>query len=171
MSGRIGAVTALFAIVVLTDSAFAHALEGRFVVLADKKVRVEAWFETDDPASGAKVEVFKVDKQLLVSGKTDKDGYFDFSFVEPEPLEVKIDAGRGHGKILTITADELNKPSADPGPRRSAPSEGGGTEASSRPAAFPLREVFVGIAFLLALAAFVISIRNARAIKQLRDNR
>jgi hypothetical protein len=168
MSGRIGAVT-LLALLFTASSLWAHALEARFLLLPDKKVKIEAWFETDDPANNAKVEVFGPDQKLLVNGKTDADGFFTFSLTSLEPLEVKINAGGGHGKILAISADDLSKPTADPGrPQYGSVKPESKGDVGDGVVAFPVREVILGVSFLLAVAAFAISIHNAQAIKKLK---
>jgi hypothetical protein len=171
MPGRSGAVMAFLVLLLGAGRVSAHALEADFRVLPAQTVRIEAWFETDDPAPGAKVQVFRSNKELLVEGKTDKDGVFHFTFPAIEPLEVKIDAGQGHGKTLTISADALSRPSADTG--RARPDRGDTPPGPKidRHTAFPIREVVLGVTFLLAAAAFVISLRNAQALKRLQAPR
>ncbi len=129
-------------------------------MLPGGKVRVEAWFETGDAPHGAKVRVYRADGSPLLPepGELDKDGAYVFAYEKAEPLKVVI-SGEGHRKELLIPAAELSSPGT-------SPPDGG--PARERGHEFPIKDLLLGITFLLALAAFVLSLRNAR---RLRDSR
>jgi hypothetical protein len=126
-------------------------------VLPGRKVQVEAWFETGDAPYGAKVRVYRADGSPLFPdpGQLDKDGAYVFPYEKAERLKVVISAGEGHRKELTIPAAELSAPTAEETPARDHTPE------------FPVKDLLLGITFLLALAAFVLSLRNARRLREL----
>jgi hypothetical protein len=126
-------------------------------VLPGRKVRVEAWFETGDAPYGAKVRVYRADGALLFPepGQLDNEGAYVFPYEKAERLKVVISAGEGHRKILTIPAAELSVPTTAE------------TSGRERAGEFPLKDLLLGITLLLALAAFVLSLRNARRLRDL----
>jgi hypothetical protein len=135
-------------------------------------VRVESWFDADEPAVGAVVEVVRAgDGTPVFKGKTDDGGNCVFPFPEFEDLRVRILAGGGHAAMLTISAARLRQPDTAAEIQRdgkSASDPGGGKVTAidrSVRAGDILKDVLVGVGFLLALAAFVISLRNAQQIK------
>jgi hypothetical protein len=144
----------------LASEARAHRLEGEYQVLPGGKVRVEAWFETGDAPRGAKVRVFRPDGGPLLPepGAMDAQGVYVFAYDRAERLRVVISAGEGHRKELTIPAAELASPGsagADAAPARERGRE------------LPIKDLLLGITFLLALGAFVLSLRNARRLRAL----
>jgi hypothetical protein len=154
--------------------AWAHDLKADYRVLPDKKVWVESWFETDEPAAEAVVEVVRVkDGTPLFRGKTDDKGVCVFGYAEAEDLRVRIFAGAGHAASLTIPASRLQRPDAEGTVQREGKSAVNAGSSKVPPvdrsvrAGDVLKDVLVGVGFLLALAAFVISLRNAHRIKQM----
>jgi hypothetical protein len=146
----------------LASEAQAHRLEGEYRVLPDRKVRVEAWFETGDAPKGAKVRVFRPGGAPLFAepGELDAQGVYVFAYDRAEKLRVVI-SGEGHRKELTIPATELASPGGVDSPTsQEAPARERGQE-------FPVKDLLLGITFLLALGAFVLSLRNARRLRQL----
>jgi nickel transport protein len=143
----------LLATLALAPAARAHRLEGDYRVLPGGKVRVEAWFETGDAPKGAKVRVYRADGSPLFPepGELDARGEYVFPYEKAEDLKVVISAGEGHRKEFTIPAGQLSGPGPAP--------------ASARD--FPAKDLLLGITFLLALAAFVLSLRNARRLRDL----
>jgi hypothetical protein len=143
----------------------AHRLEAEYRVLPGRKVQVEAWFETGDPPYGAKVRVYRADGSPLFpdAGQLDRDGAYVFPYEKAERLKVVISAGEGHRKQLIISAAELSPPGAAPPgnqPPEEVPTRGHAHE-------FPVKDLLLGITFLLALGAFVLSLRNARRLRDL----
>jgi hypothetical protein len=177
MLGRCRALTnlrgclALPVALLLAGNAHAHRLDAQ-AFLKDGKVQIEAWFPSSGPAKGAKVEVFQAGAQLLTEGRTNDDGIFVFALQEPQALQVVISDGAGHRKELSISREAFGQTSASPLP----PAPG---EASVKPVALadrdsgglPLKDVLVGLSFLLALAAFVMSLRNARRLRELANEK
>jgi hypothetical protein len=156
-------------------SARAHRLEADYHVLPGRKVQIEGWYDlTGDSAVGARVQVFRSDA-LLAEGKLNDQGVFVFAFEKTEALRVVVDAGAGHRKELTVPADKLEqagaadaRPSGSEGPPNggSLPGPGEGVPLADRSARVSVKDVLTGVGFLLALAAFVLSLRNARQLRR-----
>jgi nickel transport protein len=174
MPGRHAALTllALLALPLAPRPALAHRLEAECHVLPDRKVQVEAWFDLGGIPKGAEVRVLRADGQVLTEGRTDNQGLFIFPYADAEPLKVVVATGDGHRKEVEVSAEELQQGS--PGP----PSPGAAAEKpappvplSDRTPKVSIKDVLIGIGFLLALAAFVLSLRNARQLRELRRAR
>ncbi len=150
----------------------AHRLEGEYRVLPGQKVQVESWFETGDSPYGAKVRVYRADDSLLFAepGELNEKGVYVFRYEKVEKLRVVVSAGAGHRKEMTISAAELANPGtpAAPAVRAEKTGDAEGQPARQRSPEPPVKELLAGIAFLLALAAFVLSVRNARQLAELR---
>lgn len=155
MRGRIGSLTLVLLWLLIPGVALAHKLEGEFKVLtAQKRVRVETWFDlTGDAPKDAKVKVLRADGTVLTEGKTDAEGRFAFSYEEPEPLRVVVTADDGHRCELRITEKAFGLGAVDVRP--------------TPPSGVTLRDIVAGVALLLAAAAFVMSLRNARRLREL----
>jgi hypothetical protein len=165
MRGRILALTLIFSAALgLAGEARAHRLDAACRLLPRRMVRVESWFDNGDIPKTGQVEVFSDSGELLVKGRLSSQGLFLFDAPEGQGLRVKVDAGEGHGKELAIRPEELI--AALP-PESTAPAEP--SPAHEQP--FPIKDVLAGGGLLIAVAAFVLSLRNARAIRELRRPR
>src|SRR5262249_47731665 len=123
-----------------------------------RTIQVESWFTGGEAAKGAKVQVFGAQEQLLTEGQLDGQGIFLFSYGEIPPHTVVISAGAGHRRVLSIAAEALERTTEAPlAPVPLAERDSGST----------VKDVLVGVGFLLALAAFVLSLRNARKLRAL----
>jgi cobalt/nickel transport system permease protein len=150
--------------------AWAHRLDADFQVLPDRRVQIEGWFDlSEKPPVGAKVQVFRPGQRLLAEGQLDEKGTFVFSFIEPEPLEVVVNAGAGHRVALMISPEKLERSSDEAAHPLEASSRSGPSSISGRRAAWGdrLKDALLGIAFLLALSAFLLSWRNSRKLHAL----
>jgi cobalt/nickel transport system permease protein len=151
----------------------AHRLDADYRVRPDGKVQVESWFDVDDKApAGAKVQVFRPDGALLSEGSLDERGVFVFSPGEAGNLKVVVYAGAGHRAEFTIPKEILARESKN----------SSGQEKTSGPSRLNINyaplveraqlshcgEVMTGLAFLLGLAAFVMSWRNMRHLRELK---
>lgn len=168
------AVGVLLLLLGMPHAAWAHRLEGQYKVLPGGKIRVESWFDlTGDSPVGAKVRALGPMDEVLADGKLDDKGFFTFEVVRAETLRVVISAGGGHRKELLIKDSELASFISRAG---GSPKQESGTEVarespspSERRSGVTLQDVLVGVGFVLAVAAFVISLRNAQAIRKLRS--
>ncbi len=160
---------ALAAGLVCCGTAQAHRLEAEYRVLPGKKVQVECWFDlTGDAPVGAEVQVFLPNQSLLTRGTADAKGVFVFPYEEAADLTIVINAGAGHRKELAVPKAALLQGSqsaeADGHPAGEA-----STWHADRTSKVEVKDILTGLALLLALAAFVLSLRNARALRELRQ--
>jgi hypothetical protein len=146
-----------------------------YKVLPGGKVRIDSWFDltvTDEPPKGARVQVFRRDGSLLTEGRLDDKGVFVFPFEDGQDLRVVVSAGAGHRTELSIPGKELRRtpPSAGNGP--SHPDETATSPATplraNRSPRDGIKDLLVGVGFLLAVAAFVLSLRNLRQLQELK---
>jgi hypothetical protein len=130
-------------------TAWTHRLEGDAQAKKVQKVKIESWFDLGGVPSGARLQVFrKSDGQLLLERSLDENGRLTF-FADWEPLHVVISAGDGHQKEIDIQPEaDVTSPLLD----------------ADRSARVGIKDILIGVGFLLALAAFVLSVRNHRRI-------
>ncbi len=153
--------------------AAAHRPCSDYTVLADRQVQIDGWFDPGDtPMKGAKVQVFRPGRQLLAEGQMDDNGTFVFRFVEAEPLEVFIDAGTGHRTTLAIPREKLDQTyDSESRPSGSVYANRSLTVAAQRRENAetwrePIKDALIGISFLLSVAAFLLSWRTSRRVRQ-----
>ncbi len=176
MPRRFGPLTALALALFLfgAGEVRAHRLDAQAFFLPDqKKVRIESWFDSGQIAHGAKVQVFREDGQLLAEGIMDQEGRFVFSITTAEPLHIVVNAGGGHRKELDITAADLQGPApregtagdpkVTPSDHAAAPIAVAGSRSGER-----IKDLLIGVTFLLALGAFLLSWRNAQRLRELK---
>jgi hypothetical protein len=92
-----------------SSSAFAHKLLAKAVLLPVWQVQVESWFETDEPASEADIQVFGVSESPIVDGKLNARGIYIFRYEHVEPLRIVVNAGSGHRAVVKVDADTLRQ--------------------------------------------------------------
>jgi hypothetical protein len=147
------------ALVALTGNssvASAHRLDAQVTVTPARRVTIESWFSSGDVPSGANVQVYDAAGRPMQEGTLDSRGTFEFVADAIQGMRVVVNAGAGHRKEVTITdADVATGAQAAP------------LRVSTRETGAPWRDVFSGVALLLAVAAFAISVRNARKLQRL----
>jgi hypothetical protein len=144
---------------------YAHRLEAEFRVLPGRQIQVEAWFDaTRAPAKGAKVSVYQGDRPLT-TGQMNEHGTIVFSYEKVEDLRVVVDAGTGHRSVLRIPVAALKTEHTD-----HATPAGTVSPWADRTSRISIKDVLLGLAFLLALGAFALSWRNARLLRELRTS-
>jgi hypothetical protein len=180
MRGRFRPVTppallATLLLLALSPTARAHRLEVTYRILPDHKIEVEGYYYSPanpHPARQARVIVHRADGSTLAEGELDAQGLFTFTCAQPESLTVVVTQA-GHRDEAIIPASALGAPdspitypdSADGANHAPIPS------AASHPLREWAKEVLTGVAFLLALAAFVLSVRNNRMLREMREKR
>jgi cobalt/nickel transport system permease protein len=159
----------ILVLLVLGLPARAHRLEGEYKVLPGQKIRIESWFDLGGASpTEAVVQVFGSDGKLREEGKLNDRGIFVFSYDRAEPLRVVILAG-GHRKELEIPRRALadssqgDLDSADPSPAAVEP------PLADRQSRVQIKDILIGVGFVLALAAFILSWRNAIALRSLKN--
>lgn len=156
----------------LPQAAYAHRLVADYTV-SGHQVQVESWFDpTGNSARGARVKVLRADDTMLAQGTMNDQGVFVFSYDVPQSLKVIVSAGEGHQAEVTIPASDLgtvggptNHPNASTLP--TGPSAPLGVPRLSHQPRETWNDILTGIGFLLAAAAFVLSVRNSRRLQKL----
>ena len=160
MRGRFLALTlALVAALGPVGEARAHRLKAKCVFFPRRMVRVESWFDNGQTPKTGEVEVSRDGGEVLVKGRLNSQGLFLFDAPEGGPLQVVVEAGEGHRAEVAIAPGELLVAQAPP------------TDLAAPPAheeSFPVKDVVIGVGLLAGLAALVLSLRNARSIRELR---
>jgi len=147
-------------------------------VLPGRQVAVESWFDlTGESPVGAKVTVYhKASGAVFKEGNLDNKGLFVFTYAQSEPLRIVVSAGAGHRKELEIPAAELPledgaaheaQPEVPPLTSSMKPGEASRPFAD-RSARVSIKDVLLGLALLLAAAAFGLALCNARKLRDLR---
>ncbi len=98
-------LSTLLAILALPAFADAHAV-GVTARLASGDVRLEAFFDDDEPAAGAKVTVRDAADALVAEGTTDAAGVWSFAVPQAGKYTVRVDAGDGHAATTVIVVPQ-----------------------------------------------------------------
>ena len=174
MGRRFGPLTpavVLLAWLVGTAQARGHHLAAQAFLLPGRhEIQVEGWFDDGKIPHGARVQVYRANDELLTEGRMDDRGIFVFPSPGPEPLRVVVSAGVGHRKELDLSLAELSPPppqAAEPGAPPSRSSSAEPVPLADRGTPGWVKDVVVGVSFVLAAAAFLLSVRNSRQLRGL----
>ncbi len=128
-------------------------------------VRVETWFDNGDTPRAGDVEVSGALDQVLIKGRLSSQGLFLFDAPEGQPLQVVVEAGEGHRAEVALQPGDLLMAGAT---AQSEPTLPRPTTPAVHAEPWPIKDVLFGIGLLLAVAAFVLSVRNARTLREMR---
>lgn len=128
---------------------------------------------TGDSPVGAAVTVYRqAGGSIVTEGKLDDKGLFVFTYSQKESLRVVVAAAGGHRKELEIpAADLLDGDSTSATVETVAPPTTANAALepfADRSSRVSVKDVLLGVAFLLALAAFGLALSNARKLRALR---
>jgi hypothetical protein len=156
----------------------AHRLVAEYTVLPGQKVQVSCRYKAipkSIPAEEARVRVYRPNDEILAQGKTDEKGNFVFSYDYAEPLRVEV-YHEGHRAEVAIDAPLLatNRNSKQE-QNSSSPSEENFQNKQAQSSSSPseenyqewIKQILIGVGFLLALGAFILSLRNAKQVREL----
>jgi hypothetical protein len=132
---------AVLTTVLAAAPAQAHRL-GADCTLKASVVHVEAYFDDDSPARGARVRVEDDGDTTIVEGRTDADGHWTFPAPGPGKYTVRVDAGPGHAWRGPITIPE------SPAPVAGDPADKGNPEGGVRVSEGPDRQAITRIDWL-----------------------
>jgi hypothetical protein len=163
-------VLALALLLLAADNGWAHRLVVECEVLPSQKVQVSCRYKAipkSIPAQEARVRVFRPNGNILVEGRTDAKGQFLFSYQQAEPLRVEV-YQEGHREEARLGATDLG---AVPDPGENHPPSGKELSPAEGKTTWreDIKDILVGIGFLLATAAFILSLRNARTLRQMKQ--
>jgi hypothetical protein len=172
MPGRYGIVTALLLTAALPCGA--HDLRARHEVLQGGRILVYCWYNgafKQSPARGADVEVRRADRQPI-KGATDDEGCFTFSYDRAEELTIVVQQGTHVNHPFDVVhVDELGDGAASD----QEPSSSGEVAAAAEhlqkvadeSSRQTLKDLLLGVSLIFAAAAFFMSLRNARRLREI----
>lgn len=159
---------AVLLVVVAGRPAFGHALGAECRVSGDRVI-VEAYYDDDTAARGARVTVLDAGKKSVAEGRTDGRGQWSFPAPAAGTYQVVVDAGEGHRTTVRVRVpppDQRPRVSSPAGPPVAPPgsepiSEGPSREEFTR---FPWQRAVLGVAIIggAGLALWVL-LRGRRA--------
>ena len=150
----------LLVVLLWPGPAWAHRMKAQARVdIPKQEVTIESWYETGDAPTSATVKVTRSDGSIVAEGPLDSGGAFRFRYEKAELLRVEVNAPGGHRAVVRVTAKQLGADEPEEaGPPAHLHEEKGGTR---------WRDLLVGVSFVLASAAFLMSLRNARTLRRL----
>jgi hypothetical protein len=156
---------ALVSILFMPGTAWAHRMKARANANPiDNQVKVECLFETKEIPQMAKVKVLRENGSVLKEGMLDEKGHFAFHYEKPELLRIVINAPGGHRAECLVTAAEMGLATMVSSPEmEQGPLANQSNETNSRS-----QNILLGITFILALASFLLTLRNGRLISNLK---
>jgi hypothetical protein len=166
---RLAVATAVALVFALPSAARAHAL-GAEAKLKDGRVTVEAFYDDDTPAKGARVAVTGPDGKAAAEGETDGDGRGAFPAPPAGKYQIVVDAGSGHRKTVALTIPEPTtaaekavapKSAAGEPPPDVRPGEPGAQAEAVTVSEGPTRSEFTGPMRLVRLAVGLLLIGGA----------
>ncbi len=171
--------TLLVAVVVLLAGpglAHAHKLNALWRPLSDQQVQIESFFPQGYPPRDATATVYRADGSKLTDGALDDKGHFVFHYDKAEDLRIVVRAAAGtldeHTAVVNIAAKELSSSADAPtAPATDSADARGSFAFNEESLVANLKDFLIGIGFLLAVAAFVLSLRNARQLRELKRAR
>ncbi|RUM88680.1 MAG: hypothetical protein DSZ25_01785 [Thermovibrio sp.] len=78
-----------------------------FVDVDGNNVSLVSYFSDGTPAKNAKVTVYDSNGKVVLMGKTDKEGEFDFKIEKPGKYKVVVNAELGHRAVTTFQIGNL----------------------------------------------------------------
>ena len=106
MTYRITVPGVLLLLLLLPGLAVGHKVN-LFAYAEAGQIYVEGYFPDGRSVSNGKVKVFDSADQLLLEGKTDPDGLFNFPIPKTKDLSIVLDAGMGHKTTFTLKKSEI----------------------------------------------------------------
>jgi len=100
----------LFLFILLTTFSVTPALAHKVTIFAwveGDTVHTQSKFSGGKKAKGAPVSVFDTEGNMLLEGKTDKNGEFSFKIPKKSGLKVVLHAAMGHAAEWTIPIEEI----------------------------------------------------------------
>ena len=94
-----------------SERAFAHDLRAKVNALVDP-IRVEAWFDDDEPAAEARVVVTDAEGRTIASGVLDEKGVWSFPKPSPGSYSIVVEL-TGHRDRIRLEIPEAAPPVVD----------------------------------------------------------
>lgn len=90
----------------MTNSAWAHKIHV-FAWIEKDTVHTESYFSDGHKAIHAQIQVFDNREKLVMSGKTDEKGIFDFKLPPNTDLRIVLTASEGHTAEFYLSIDSI----------------------------------------------------------------
>jgi nickel transport protein len=97
---------AIMIVLLGSTAAMAHKVS-LFAYVEGGKVYTESYFSDGAPVEGGKVLVYDSQDKLLLKGKTDKAGLFNFDIPKVDDLTIVIEATMGHKNSFKLKKAEV----------------------------------------------------------------
>jgi nickel transport protein len=91
---------------ILTTAASAHKVN-IFAYAESGVIHTESYFPDGRGVENGRVLVYDSQKNLLLEGKTDREGLFSFDIPKVDDLTIVIDASMGHRNSFELSRDEV----------------------------------------------------------------
>ena len=123
-------------------------------MVEDGTVFVDVFFPDGKPARNVKVEVYRADETLYLSGETDAEGRFGFDPGDGIHFKVAAIGKLGHRAEQEVSLNEAM-------PRPSEKSEGVAPieDAVRQRESIPLREIFAGLGYIFGAAGILMYLK------------
>ncbi len=92
-----------------TGTALAHDV-AVWAEVVKGRVHVEAYFSDGEPVGDAPVQVSDAKGKVLLTGRTNAKGVFDFAPPAKTDLTIKVSGGFGHDATATVKGEDLKDP-------------------------------------------------------------
>jgi len=142
-----------FACAILPFRSYAHRIMVDYMV-EGKVVSVDVFFPDGKPAKNVKIEVYRADETLYLSGETNAEGQFSLDLADETHLKVVAIGKLGHRAEQEISLSDAT-------PQVSEESEGAsptqGKVRQRKP--IPLREIFAGFGYILGVAGILMYLK------------
>jgi nickel transport protein len=127
----------------------------------DGTVLVDVFFPDGKPAKNVKVEVYRSDETLYLSGETDAEGRFSFDAGDETHFRVVATGQLGHRAEQEVSLREaVSVP-----PEKSEDAASTGSETRRR-APIPLREVFAGFGYIFGAMGILMYLKARSDMKK-----
>ncbi len=97
---------ALMLLLMTAGNALAHKVN-LFAYVEDGRIFTESYFPDGRPVEGGRVLVFDSAGRQLLTGTTDKEGFFNFAIPKVDDLKIVIEATMGHKNSFRLKKSEV----------------------------------------------------------------
>lgn len=97
---------AMLGLMLLSTTAMAHRVNV-FAYAEGGRVYTESYFPDGTPVESGRILVYDSQSKLLLEGKTDKSGLFDFAIPKIDDLNIVIQATMGHKNSFKLKKSEV----------------------------------------------------------------
>jgi len=149
-----------FACAILPFRSYAHRIMVDYVV-DGKSVSVDVFFPDGKPAKNVKIEVYRADETLYLSGETNAEGQFSFDLADEVHLKLVATGKLGHRAEQEVYLGEVTSEESER-LERAAPTE----EKVKRREPIPLRKIFAGFGYIFGVTGILMYLKARRDLRK-----